>query len=275
MISHLKELYSYRELLLNLVKRELKVKYKRSVFGFLWSFLNPLVLLVVYSIIFGRLFGMDRGISAGFNGVKSFSAYLLTGLLAWSYLANSLIMAVGSIVDSGNLIKKIYFPRVIIPFASVFANLVNFGLELVVLFIFLSVLGIYFYVQIPFLIVIILIETLIILGLSALVSLANVYFRDMKHLIQIVIQVWFFACPIIYPYIFVSKFAASNNLSWLPSVYLLNPMASVTVMYQKVFYFVQMPSFKMLVLWFSFAVVFFLASLAIFKAKEDEIASEV
>lgn len=273
MINNLKELYAHRELLFNLVKRELKVKYKRSIFGFLWSFLNPLVLVVVYSIIFGKLFSMDRGIATGFGGVKSFSAYLLTGLLAWMYLANSLIMAVSSIVDSGNLVKKIYFPREIIPFSAVLANLVNFGLELVVLFVFLSIIGIYFYIQIPVLIVVILIETLFVLGLSALVSLAHVYFRDMKHLVQVLVQVWFFTCPIIYPFTYVITF--SKKISWLPFAYKLNPMASIIMMYQRIFYFGQSPTLKTLAFWLVFSIVFFLVSLTVFKAKEEHIANEV
>ena len=273
MIEQLRDLYVNRELLFNLVKRELKVKYKRSVFGFLWSFLNPLILVVVYSIIFGKLFNMDRGVPAGFNDVKSFSAYLLTGLLAWNYLANSLVQSVGSLVDSGNLVKKIYFPREIIPFSAVFANLVNFGLELVVLFSFLSVLGIYFYIQIPFLIIVILIETLFILGLSALLSLSNVYFRDTKHLISFVIVIWFFSCPIIYPFNMVQSFSA--KIPWLLTAYKLNPMASIILMYQDVFYFGKMPAINMMIGWLAFALIFFLASLAIFKAKEENIASEV
>lgn len=273
MINHLKELYAHRELLFNLVKRELKVKYKRSVFGFLWSFLNPIVLVVVYTIAVGKIMGMDKGFITGYNGIKSFSAYLLTGLLAWNYLANSLVMAVGSLVDSGNLVKKIYFPREIVPFAPVFANLVNFGLELVVLFIFLSVIGIYFYVQIPFLILVIFIETLFILGLSALVSLAHVYFRDTKHLVSVFLLIWFWANPIIYPFVFVLKFAQKR--AWVPFAYKLNPMASIIMAYQQIFYFGRAPSIKILGALLIFSIVFFIVCLAVFKAKEERIASEV
>ncbi len=273
MLNHLRKLYSYRELLFNLVKRELKVKYKRSVFGFLWSFLNPLVLVVVYSVVVGKVMGMDRGIEPGYNGVKNFSAYLLTGLLAWNYLANSLVMATGSLIDSGNLVKKIYFPREIIPFSAVFANLINFGFELVIVFIFLSVIGIYFYIQIPFLILVIFIETLFILGLSALFSLANVYFRDTKHLISVFLLVWFWACPVIYPFKFIVEKTTSNP--WLIDLYKANPMASIVMMYQNIFYFGITPSFRALTFWLLFSVLFFMVSLAIFKAKEENIASEV
>ena len=272
-MSYLRDLYSHRELLFNLVKRELKVKYKRSIFGFLWSFLNPLILVVVYSVAVGKIMGMDKGFMAGYGGVKSFAAYLLTGLLAWNYFANSLVMSVGSLVDSGNLVRKIYFPRVIIPFAAVFANLVNFGFELIVLFTFLTVIGIYFYIQIPFLLIVILIETLFILGLSALFSLTNVYFRDMKHLTAVFILIWFWTCPIIYPFIRVVSFAGGRT--WIPFVYKLNPMASIIMMYQKIFYFGQAPSFKMLGIGLVSAILFFLLALAIFKWKEENISSEV
>lgn len=273
MINHLQKLYSYRELLSNLVKRELKVKYKRSVFGFLWSFFNPLVLVVVYSIVVGKIMGMDKNWVSGYGGIKSFSAYLLTGLLAWNYMANSLSGAVGSLVDSGNLVKKIYFPREIIPFAAVFANLVNFAFELVVVFIFLTIVGIYFYLQIPLLILVILIETLFVLGLSMVFSLANVYFRDTKHLISVFLLIWFWTCPIIYNFEMFRGFAAQTP--WLLTAYKLNPMASIIMMYQQIFYYGQAPSFKLLAFWSVFGISFFLVALAIFKRKEENIASEV
>lgn len=274
MINHLRKLYSSRELLFNLVKRELKVKYKRSIFGFLWSFLNPLVIAVVYAVIVGKVMGMDKIVEPGYNDVKNFAAYLLTGLLAWNYLSNSLSMATGSLVDSGSLVRKIYFPREIIPFSTVLANLVNFGFELIILFIFLSIIGIYFYIQIPILILVIFIETLFILGLSALFSLSNVYFRDTKHLISVFLLIWFWTCPIVYPFtIIIDKSSAIG--SWVVTLYKLNPMASIIMMYQEVLYKGKTPSLKILGIGLIFSVLFFLASLAIFKMKEEDIASEV
>jgi len=280
LISNFKQLIEHRELLFNLISRELKVKYKRSVFGFLWSFANPLVLVAVYSIIAGKVMGMDNALLSypGYHGKTSFAVFLISGLLAWNYFSNSLVMSVGSLVDSGGLVKKIYFPREIIPFASVLANLVTFGIELSVLFVFLTIFGFYFYPMIPVLILIIIIESFFILGMSLLASYSNVFFRDTKHLLNIMLMIWFWACPIIYPFIKVEQLstaATHYNLSWVPFVYKLNPMASIILIYQRVLYFVEIPSLKLLAYTGIFSAVFFLISYAFFKKQEEKIAGEI
>lgn len=273
MIKKVRELFEYRELLFNLVRRELKVKYRGSLLGFMWSFMNPILLVIVYSVVFALFLRIPPPV--GHNGLTNFPAFLLCGLLSWNYLNNSLVTSVGSIVDSGNLIKKVYFPREIIPLSSVFANLINFGFELIVLFGFLLILGNNFLALIPLLLLIIAIETVFIMALSLLLSLSQVYFRDTKHLMGVALTFWFFACPIIYPYDFVTAAAQKLNAPWVTTLYKANPMASFTLSYQKVFYFIQLPNPIYFIYLLAVSLVAFLIAFKLFVKYEPYFAEEV
>src|SRR4030066_602448 len=136
MISHFKKLYAYRELLFTLIKKELKVKYRGSVLGFFWSLLNPILIMLVYSFVFSIVIK---------QGIPEFAIFLICALLPFNFFSNSVNYGAGSIINNANLVKKIYFPKEIIPLSIVFANLVNFFLELIVLFIILAIFGYKFY----------------------------------------------------------------------------------------------------------------------------------
>jgi len=273
LFKKLRELYQYRELLLNLVKRELKIKYKRSVLGFFWSLMNPLLLMLVYTIVFALFLRVDPPIGA--NGLKNFSAFLLCGLLAWNYFCNSLNASVSSLVDSGSLLKKVYFPREIIPFSAVFANLVNFLIELSVLFVFLLILGNNFLLLTPFLLLVVLIETVLVLGLSLILSVGHLYYRDTKHLLGVVLTLWFFACPIIYPIDLVQSAAAKHNYFWLIPSYKLNPVASIILNLQKIMYSLQLPDWKLFIYTLVVAIIIFAVGYKIFSKFEMHFAEEV
>jgi len=136
MISNFKVLFSYRELLFSLTRKELKVKYRGSVLGFLWSLLNPILTMLVYSFVFSIVLRA---------GIKDFAIFLICALLPFNFLSNSVNYGTSSIVANSNLVNKIYFPREIIPLSIVFANLVNFLFELIALFIVLAIMGYKFY----------------------------------------------------------------------------------------------------------------------------------
>lgn len=273
MFEKLKELFKYRELLLNFVIRELKLKYRGSVLGFLWSFLNPLAMMLVYTIVFA--FFLRIGPPVGANGLNNFAAYLLCGLLPWNFLNTSLSYSVGSLVDSGDLISKVYFPRELIPFSRVLANLVSFLTELAVLFVFLLVLGNSFLLLVPVLIVVVLIETFFVLGLALLVSVANLYYRDTKHLLGVILTLWFFASPIVYPFKLIVDAAAAHNFPWLVFVYKLNPFASLALVYQETMYFLKFPDWKLLAYTMAVAIVSFLIGYKVFSKFEPYFAEEV
>jgi ABC-2 type transport system permease protein len=224
MLENIKKLFSYRELLYNLTKKELKVKYRGSVLGFFWSLLNPILTMLVYSFVFSIVLQ---------SGIKEFAIFLICALLPFNFLSNSVNYGAGSIIGNSNLINKIYFPREIIPLSVVFANLINFLLELVALFIVLAIMGYKFYIYLYILPLVIFIEFFLVAGMTLLVSALNVLFRDLQHLITIIMMVWFFGTPVIYP------------LEMVPEKYQfiikLNPMTVYTSYYRNIFYYVKFP----------------------------------
>jgi len=196
MIDKLKEIYRYRFLIFSLVSRELKVKYKGSVLGFFWSLLNPLVMLVVYTVAFKYIIRVR---------VENFPVFFLCAFLPWSFLHSSLSMSVGSIKDNGNLVKKVYFPREALPLSVVLSNLVQFLLTFLILIPALLLFKIELGLPLLLLPLIILFQTGFNLGLSFFFSSFNVFFSDVKHLLEIFLQIWFWLTPIIYPISFVPE----------------------------------------------------------------------
>jgi len=206
MISKLKEIYRYKFLVYSLVSRDLRVKYKGSILGFFWSLLNPLVMLIVYTVAFKYIIRIR---------VENFPIFFLCAFLPWSFLSSSLSMSVGSIKDNGNLVKKVYFPREVLPLSIVLSNLVQFLLTFLILIPALLLFKIELGLPLLFLPIIIIFQTAFNMGLSFFFSAFNVFFSDVKHLLEIFLQIWFWLTPIIYPISFVpEKFQ---------SLYKLNP----------------------------------------------------
>jgi len=217
MIDKLEELYRFRFLAFSLVLRELKVKYKGSVLGFFWSLLNPLVMLVVYTVAFKYIIRVR---------VENFPVFFLCAFLPWSYLQSSLSMSVGAIKDNGSLVKKVYFPREVLPLSQVFSNLVQFLLTFLILIPALLLFKIDLGLPLLWLPVIILLQTGFILGLSFFFSAFNVFFSDVKHLLEIFLQIWFWLTPIIYPISFVPE--------RFQSLYRLNPAVLIVEGYRDI-----------------------------------------
>jgi len=264
MISNFKKLIAYRELLFSLTKKELKVKYRGSVLGFFWSLLNPVLMMLVYSFVFSMILR---------QGIQEFAIFLLCALLPYNFFSNSVNYGSGSIISNANLVKKIYFPKEIIPLSIVLSNLINFLLELVVLFIVLSIFGYKFYMYLYLLPVVILVQVLFVSGISMLISALNVFFRDLQHLITILMLVWFFATPIIYPLSMVPQ----RFQFWMQ----LNPMAVFASYYRNIFYFVKYPegmywpSLEIILICLGITFLFFFMGYFIFKRLEPKFAEEV
>ncbi|MCG2796443.1 MAG: ABC transporter permease [Actinomycetia bacterium] len=223
MIERLKDLWAHRELLWNMTVKELKVKYKRSVLGFAWSFMNPLVMLLVFSIVFSIL---ARG-----GEVQWYAAFLMSGLLPWLFFVNSLMQSVGSIVGNPGLVKKVYFPREILPIAAVGANIVHFLLQMMVFFAFLLIIRWHFSPWLLLMPVILILQVMLTLGLALLVSAANVYLRDVQHFVEVALTAWFWLCPIVYPVGLV----ADQFPRFMP-LYLANPMTNIVLLWEYVMY---------------------------------------
>ncbi len=223
------EIWQYRELLGNLIRKELKVKYKDSVLGFVWSLLMPLVQLGVYWLVIGKFLGA--------GAIPSYGVFIFCGLAVWTLFSEILSTATTSVVFNSGLVKKVYFPRELFPLAATGAAVVNFGFQLVILLIADVIAGIgtgewpdLRYLPMPILALLMLVVFATACGL--LLSAANVYLRDVQHLITVVLMLWFWVTPIIYN--------ASRVDRTLPSalyqVYLMNPMASVVFAFQKFFW---------------------------------------
>lgn len=230
MIAKLRELLRYRELLENLVIRDLKVRYKHSVLGFLWSLLNPLLLMLVFTVVFSVM--MPN------TSIPHFPVFVLSALLPWNFFSASLIGAVHSITQNGHLIKKVYFPREILPVSTVLANLANFALALPVLFALVVVLGVPLTVWLVYLPIVVLVQVAFTVGVAFLLATLNVFYRDTSVIMEVLMQAWFFLTPVFYPIDLLPETRVLLGLV-LPVrrlVYILNPMASIIATYRSVIY---------------------------------------
>ena len=249
------QLVERRELIWNLVLRNLKIRYKSSVLGFLWTLLNPLFMALIYLVFIGILrFKIDIRV-------------LLTGIIPWQFFVMCLSDSVNSVSGNTNLVKKTYFPRIILPFSMVIANLINYLFSLIVLFALLIFFKTNFGFNLIFLPVIILLQTSFIVGLSLIISCSNVYFRDTEHIVGVLLLAWFFLTPIIYPLSMVpERFLAS---------YLLNPMASIVTLYRAVFLGQALPGWQLLGLSLGISLIILIFGIWIFSKLEHYFADEL
>jgi lipopolysaccharide transport system permease protein len=228
--AHLGELFRYRELLINLTVRDLKARYKSSALGFLWSLLNPLAMMLVFTVVFTVLVPN--------NQVPKYPVFLLCGLLPWNYFSTGVMTGINSIVYNGNLVKKVYFPREVLPIASVLANLVNFLLALVVLFVVLIVFHAHFSPYLWMLPIVILIQTCFVVGVALTLATVNVFYRDTLMIMDVVMLAWFFFTPVFYPIQVLPSsyvvFGVTVDVQRL--MYILNPMASLISAYRDLLY---------------------------------------
>ena len=214
------------ELLANLVRKDLKVKYKNSALGFAWSLANPLLYLAVFSIVFSGF--LLRG------GIPNFAVYLMSGLLVWNFFATGTMGATGAVTGSANLVKKVRFPRIVLPLASVGFAAVHFVLQLGVLFavlllIYRDAFGPQLWLLLPALAV----AVAFTVGMSLLASSLNVRYRDVEHLLEVALLAWFWLTPIVYPLALVRSRLDAKGIFW---VYMANPMASVVAAMQRAVY---------------------------------------
>jgi ABC-2 type transport system permease protein len=213
------------ELLANLIRKDLKVKYKNSALGFMWSLANPLLYLVVFYVVFSKILG---------NGVPNFPVLLMSGLLVWNFFNMATLTATGAVVGSANLVKKVRFPRIVLPLASVGFAGVHFVLQLVVLFAFMGV----FYrdfvgPQLVLLLPALAVALLFTVAMALLASSLNVRFRDIEHLLEVALLAWFWLTPIVYQVALVRQKLTGHGLFW---AYMINPMTSVVVAMQRAIY---------------------------------------
>lgn len=218
MLEDFKQLYKYRALIAALVVRHLSMRYRGSLLGFFWSFLSPLCLMAVYTLVFTYYM---RSFA-----VENYSIFLFTGLLPWIWSSSALHEGTNSIVSSGHLITKSMFPPQILPAVTVLTTLINFLLSIPLLLIFMAAAGMPFHLTMLALPLIILGQFLFLLGVVLALSALNVFFRDVQHIVGSVLTLVFFLCPIVYPIQSVPE-QFRFTIDW-------NPLAAVTVFYHQV-----------------------------------------
>ncbi len=265
MLDNLLGLIRYRGLIQTLVTRELKARYRGSVLGFLWSFINPLLLLLVYTFVFSVVLPGFRDDAS----THPYALFMFCGLLPWFWFSSSLLEASNALVVHGNLIKKVLFPAEILPIVIVLANMVHFFFALPILALFLV-----FYarpVQIVELVwfpVVLLVQLTLSLGLGFMLSALTVHFRDLRDILTNLLTLWFFSTPIIYP---MSRLPAAGQF-----LMDFNPFAHLAISYQEIlFYEGPFGHWKWLLALWVFSVVVFLLGYALFDRLRDSFAEEV
>ncbi len=227
----LRELFQYRDLVRNLVVGEVKTRYRNSILGFVWSLLNPLGMMLVFTLFFGVLWPNHK--------IEKYPLFVLCGLLPWNYFSAGILSGMHSITANGGLVKKVYFPREVLPIAAVLAQGVNFLLAFLVLFAALLVFRSHLSPWLWLLPVVILIQTLFTLGVVFILSALNVFYRDTAMVMEVVMLAWFFLTPVFYS---VNQWPATYRLFGFDLdthrlAYILNPLASLVNMYHDLLYY--------------------------------------
>lgn len=259
MLERLKEIISYRDMVGSLVRRELRGKYKGSVLGFLWTFINPLCQIVVYTIVFSMIVRSD---------LDNFYVYVITGMIPWLFFDSSMRIGSGCIRYQGDMINKIYFPREVLPLACVTANFVNMILCFIIVFLVLFVSGVGVSLNalfaLPF---VMFIEYLMVLGFTLLISAVTVYFKDMEHIVTVMLMAWIYLTPILY-----SITSIPPQILWL---FKLNPITYIIEAYHSILYWKTFPTAKIMLIALLLSIVILLFGELIFKKLEKNFAEEL
>lgn len=275
-MHYLKEVLAARELLGNLISREVKGKYKRTVLGQLWSLANPLALMVIYTFVFGLVFRSTPP-AGDPSGLDVFALWLLCGLLPWIFFSTVLSAGTGSLVANAGLIQKVYFTRIVLPLATVGSNGYNWAFEMGVLVIALSIAGGFVLPWVPMVILLMVLLAIFASGLALMLSVANVYFRDTEYFLTIVLQIWLYLTPIIYPLSLVEK--ASSDVGplfgtsiTLNNIYGLNPMGHFVTVFRQALYDNRWPDGPELLICVGWAAGALVLGLLVFRRNERGLA---
>jgi len=254
-----KELYAYRQMIFSLVKKDLRGRYKGSVLGFLWTFINPLLQLIVYTVVFSFILKTN---------IERYYLYLFVALIPWIFFSSSITVGSASIVAQKDLIKKIYFPRMVIPISYVTSSFVNMLLCFIVIFAVILVSGaginLLSLLALP---VIMIVEYILALGMAMLTSAITVYFRDLEHILGIVTMAWMYMTPIMY-----DKSIVPENL--MP-IFNLNPMTHIIECYRAVLYDKKFPDLTSLLSAVGLGIFFLILGMIVFNKLQKRFAEEL
>lgn len=258
MIKMFKNIYQYRELLKTNIKKEIRGKYKHSFLGILWSFLYPLLQLAVYAIIFPLILR---------NTQDHYVIFLCVALIPWNFFTTIVTQSTGTVINNADIVKKVYFPREILPISVVTSQLVNFLISTIIIIAFVLFSGMGLSKYIVFYPLILLIQYIFSIGVSFIVSSATVFLRDLEHLISIAMMMLFYATPIAY-----SADTIPANFSFIIT---LNPMAHILNAYRDIFYYQRMPELQTLGVMFIISILVFVIGYAFFNKLQKNFAEEL
>lgn len=227
-LADIYELWEYRFFLRSLIVRDLKARYKNSLLGVLWSLLNPLFMMLIYTILFTILIPNDD--------IHHYPVFILVGLIPWNFFSGALLMSTVSITNHSSLVKKVYFPRILLPLSAIGSNFVNYLLSLIILVIFLFAYNIGISIYALWVIPILITQIIFMIGLSLIFSAMHTFYRDVFMVLEVGMLAWFFLTPIFYPFEWVTEqanlmdvsFNAARVMRWL------NPVASMVDGYRTV-----------------------------------------
>jgi lipopolysaccharide transport system permease protein len=253
------EQYQYRELLYQMIKRDLLLRYKQTAMGVGWAVFMPLVNTAVFAVVFTRIAPIETGVP--------YPLFAFTGLAAWNFLASSLRFAIASLTSNPNLVTKVYFPREMFPFSTTLVSLLDFGVSLAVLVALMAWYQVPPTVYVLFLPVVLAVHILFTLGMCLILAMANLFYRDVKYLFEIVLTVWMFLSSVLYPISLVGgRTAAAMQL---------NPMTPILDGYRSVLLYGQSPFTAAFVWAGAFAVGLFFVAWVVFHRAEFQFAESI
>lgn len=275
-MQFIKELWSSRELLGNLVLRETRGQYKRTILGRLWSLMNPLVLMLVFTFIFLVVFRIEPE-PGDPSGLHIFPLWLLCGLLPWGFFAGGVTAAANSLVGNAGLIQKVYFPRAVLPIAAVGTLATNWLVEMAVLVIALVIVGSQLFIWLPGTIGLMILLAAFAVGLGSAFAIMTIHFRDTQYLLTIVMQVWMYLTPIIYPASRIKELSDEQGELWSTGVsvfdiYTINPMYHFVTAFRQLLYDNRWPDSVHLITCATWAVAALLIGAWVFSRNEKRIA---
>lgn len=258
MISVFKNLYKYRELLKTNIKKEIRGKYKNSFLGVLWSFLNPLLQIAVYALVFPFILK---------NTQDNYVIFLCCGLIPWAFFSTTISRSAFTMVENGNIIKKVYFPREILPISVVTSETVNFLISTIIIIVFVIFGGIGLSKYIMLYPIVLLAQYLLLIAISLIVSSISIYIRDLQHLIGVALQLLFYAAPIVY-----TPESIPEQFKWILKC---NPMTYIINGYRNIFYNQTMIELKPLLILIGCSVVACVIGYIIFNKLQKGFAEQL
>ena len=255
-----KDLYNYRELLKTSVKKDIGGKYKHSFLGVLWSFINPLLRILVYALIFPLV--MKNG-----GSYKDYTVFMVCGLIPWAYFTTVINRASFIMIENGNILKKVYFPRSILPLSLVTSETINFLVSCIIILAFIVIKGFGISKFILFFPLVLLIQYVLLLGIALIFSAVTVYMRDIQHFIGVVLQLLFYATPIVY-----SIDTIPENFRWILK---WNPMTYIIEGYRAIFYNQTMPDLKSLGVLGIISIIILIVGYLLFNKLQKRFAEEL